>query len=68
MKYVTKEETRVGALPDADVKFPSQPKLWKMWSSFIQEQLRQFPNHTAEELTHCLATFDAFIRSAIKDG
>lgn len=64
-KYVKKEETREGELPTTSEMYPSQQKMWDMFTEYVMT-FRGQHNDWGEEIW--LKQFKRFIAKAIEDG
>jgi len=71
-KYVHKEETRVGEMQEASENYPSQQKVWDMFSEHIyrnsldeKDRSIAIEDYNAESW---LAKFDYWVRIAIEEG
>lgn len=77
--YVTKEDTRIGALPEHDEKYVTASRLWDMiyqvndrtgkWDHMNDDDLRCYKEHEDEEIARDpLAFFDRMISYFIRRG
>jgi len=78
-KYVTKEATRVGALPEHDEKYVTASKLWDMiyqvndriglWDKMNDDEVRCYKDHEQTKIeADPLAFFDLMIGHFIRQG
>lgn len=78
-KYVTKEDTRVGSLPEHDEKYVTASRLWDMiyqvneqsglWDKMDDDELRCYKQHEDEVIAaDPLAFFDRMISYFIRKG